>query len=233
MKTYKTILADPPWSYNDKRKDHGGADDHYSTMSVEEICNIGTNGGTKGKAFLNLEHWSAEVDDVAFLWLWVTNSFLIDGSATRVAEAWGFKPKQLLTWVKTRREWTQITEIATEDSIAVSPARVTVAPGGESVRGEEVTPEEFADAINEDGLQSGMGWITRGITEHILICTRGKYRELVKAKNRKNTIFAPRSRHSVKPDHQYDIIESICPGPYLELFARKRRDGWDAWGNEI
>lgn len=40
-------------------------------------------------------------------------------------------------------------------------------------------------------------------------------------------------RHSEKPDASYELIEAISPGPRLELFARRRRDGWHTWGNEI
>lgn len=29
-----------------------------------------------------------------------------------------------------------------------------------------------------------------------------------------------------------DIVESVSPGPYLEMFARRQRLGWDTWGNE-
>jgi N6-adenosine-specific RNA methylase IME4 len=42
----------------------------------------------------------------------------------------------------------------------------------------------------------------------------------------------PRGRHSEKPDAFYDLVESVSPGPYLELFARRQRLGWDTWGNE-
>lgn len=38
--------------------------------------------------------------------------------------------------------------------------------------------------------------------------------------------------HSAKPDAAYDEIEAISCGPYLELFARRQRLGWDSWGNE-
>ncbi len=41
-----------------------------------------------------------------------------------------------------------------------------------------------------------------------------------------------RSGHSVKPEAFLDIVEGVCPGPYLELFARRNRLGWDTWGNE-
>jgi N6-adenosine-specific RNA methylase IME4 len=42
----------------------------------------------------------------------------------------------------------------------------------------------------------------------------------------------PRGRHSEKPAAFYDLVESVSPGPYLELFARRQRLGWDTWGNE-
>ncbi len=40
------------------------------------------------------------------------------------------------------------------------------------------------------------------------------------------------SRHSQKPDAFMDLVESVSPGPYLEMFARRQRLGWDTWGNE-
>lgn len=47
-------------------------------------------------------------------------------------------------------------------------------------------------------------------------------------------IFSAIRRHSQKPQEQYDKIERLYPNRrYLELFARHKRDGWDAWGNEI
>jgi N6-adenosine-specific RNA methylase IME4 len=41
-----------------------------------------------------------------------------------------------------------------------------------------------------------------------------------------------RSKHSQKPEAFLDIVEQVSPGPYLELFARRNRLGWDTWGNE-
>jgi N6-adenosine-specific RNA methylase IME4 len=43
----------------------------------------------------------------------------------------------------------------------------------------------------------------------------------------------PRDEHSRKPDVFLDLVERVSPGPYLELFARRRRFGWGAWGDEI
>lgn len=40
-------------------------------------------------------------------------------------------------------------------------------------------------------------------------------------------------KHSRKPDDFFRVVESVSPGPYLELFARRKRHGWASWGNEI
>ena len=37
--------------------------------------------------------------------------------------------------------------------------------------------------------------------------------------------------HSMKPPAFGDLVESWSPGPYVELFARQPRLGWDAWGH--
>ncbi len=42
----------------------------------------------------------------------------------------------------------------------------------------------------------------------------------------------PRGPHSAKPEAFLDLVERVAPGPYLELFARRDRLGWDTWGNE-
>lgn len=38
--------------------------------------------------------------------------------------------------------------------------------------------------------------------------------------------------HSRKPEHFLDMVEQVSPGPYVELFARRHRMGWDVWGDE-
>lgn len=40
------------------------------------------------------------------------------------------------------------------------------------------------------------------------------------------------SMHSAKPEHFYDLVEQVSPPPYVELFSRRQRLGWDVWGNE-
>lgn len=77
----------------------------------------------------------------------------------------------------------------------------------------------------------GMGWYFRGDTEHVLFGVRGKA-PIDPALRESNHFAASRHGHSVKPDRFYELVERVSPGPYLELFARRRRYGWDVWGNE-
>ena len=42
-----------------------------------------------------------------------------------------------------------------------------------------------------------------------------------------------RGRHSAKPEAFQDMVETVSPGPYLELFARRHRPNWTVWGNEV
>jgi N6-adenosine-specific RNA methylase IME4 len=42
----------------------------------------------------------------------------------------------------------------------------------------------------------------------------------------------PRGEHSAKPEAFLDIVEQVSPGPYLEMFARRARFGWDYWGDQ-
>lgn len=49
----------------------------------------------------------------------------------------------------------------------------------------------------------------------------------------KSCISSPRRQHSRKPDEMYELIEKRSAGPYIELFARNTREGWDSWGNEV
>jgi N6-adenosine-specific RNA methylase IME4 len=49
---------------------------------------------------------------------------------------------------------------------------------------------------------------------------------------RQQLVVAPRREHSRKPDEVRERIERLLPGPYIELFARETRHGWDCWGNQ-
>lgn len=78
----------------------------------------------------------------------------------------------------------------------------------------------------------GVGFYFRNVTELVLFGVRGSMRTLQPGRTQVNVLATRKREHSRKPDEIYDIIESCSPGPYLELFARFRRPGWDQWGNE-
>ncbi len=77
----------------------------------------------------------------------------------------------------------------------------------------------------------GLGYYTRADSEPCFICRRGNPPR-VNNKSIRQTIEAPIRQHSRKPAEQYGLIEQLYDGPYLELFARESREGWDCWGNE-
>ncbi len=77
----------------------------------------------------------------------------------------------------------------------------------------------------------GLGHYTRGNPELCLLGMKGRLKR--KAKDVPQLILSQRREHSRKPDEQYERIERLFDGPYIELFARYRRPGWDAWGLEV
>lgn len=77
----------------------------------------------------------------------------------------------------------------------------------------------------------GVGHYLRNNTEHMILASRG--RAITPEKKPLSTWYQwPRSAHSEKPAASYELIEQVSLGPYLELFARRRRLGWDGWGHE-
>jgi N6-adenosine-specific RNA methylase IME4 len=77
----------------------------------------------------------------------------------------------------------------------------------------------------------GSGGVFYSNVEFILYCKRGS--PATPARLRSRWFDWPRSRHSAKPEAFQDMVESVSPGPYLELFARRLRLGWTVWGNEV
>lgn len=78
--------------------------------------------------------------------------------------------------------------------------------------------------------QIGTGHYFRGATEHVLFCVRGTLP--LRADDIRNWFEAPRTEHSAKPDVFYEIVERASYGPYLDMFARSPRAGWDVHGDE-
>jgi N6-adenosine-specific RNA methylase IME4 len=84
----------------------------------------------------------------------------------------------------------------------------------------------------------GLGRWSRGNTEPCLLATRGKPKRVSASVSQlvfwePEILTAPVTRHSAKPPEARDrIVELMGDLPRIELFARQRAPGWDAWGNE-
>jgi N6-adenosine-specific RNA methylase IME4 len=85
-------------------------------------------------------------------------------------------------------------------------------------------------ALDERSFFTGLGFWTRANPEPCLLATRG-YPKRRSADVRK-LVVSPRREHSRKPDEVYERISALCDGPYLEMFARTSRPGWDTFGSE-
>jgi len=83
-----------------------------------------------------------------------------------------------------------------------------------------------------EGIYSGLGHWTNGNAELCLFAKRGAPKRL--NKNVKQIQIYPRGRHSQKPPEiRGEILKLVGDLPRIELFARQKTDGWDAWGNEV
>jgi N6-adenosine-specific RNA methylase IME4 len=77
----------------------------------------------------------------------------------------------------------------------------------------------------------GMGRTVRAEHEICLIAKRG--RPAVRSHSVRSTFDAICEGHSQKPDVFYRIVEQLCDGPFVELFARRQRPGWTCFGDEL
>ena len=177
---YSTIVADPPWDYGTGALPHTVKRDGAIARGVDDM-----GFGTMTEAELCALPVASMATKDAHLYLWTTNAFMVE--AHSIARAWGFKPKTILTWVKTHHD---------------DPARVSMKTG----------------------------YYFRGATEHALFCVRGSL-PLAVDEGVPTAFLWPRvAQHSAKPDAFGDLVERCSPGPYLELFCRRPRLGWDSWG---
>lgn len=199
------ILADPPWKYDAGQSTRIAP--RYATMDTASICNIPVR---------------TIAAERALLLMYCTSSFLAEG--LRVLSAWGFQYKTTGVWVKASGE----IEIPPDTMAELFAAATTLVD----------SPTKFAQAIRaairEQGrikTQIGMGSYLRQAHEIILVGSRGGM--TADDRSISSVWHAPRGEHSVKPDVVLESIERLVPaGPYLEMFARRRRPGWVSWGND-
>ena len=91
------------------------------------------------------------------------------------------------------------------------------------------------EKIRKDGMPDGrgVGFYFRNVTEVLLFGVKGDHNRTLEAgRSQVNLIRAIKREHSRKPDEFIHLIENCSSAPFLEMFARGNRDGWDMWGNQ-
>lgn len=78
----------------------------------------------------------------------------------------------------------------------------------------------------------GIGYYTKSNCEVCLLGVKGKP---IKVSNSvSSVVIAPKETRSKKPDCVREKIVQLCGDiPRIELFCRDKKNGWDAWGNEV
>lgn len=124
--------------------------------------------------------------------------------AMQVIKAWGFTYAAGFPWLKVRRA-------------------------------DLVPPEHRPNGATIMAPIFGPGIWAQHCTELVLLARRGRpFGDQGNPRPaRKGIIIAPRQEHSRKPDELHEWIEAKFPSPRIELFARRPREGWTVWGNEV
>lgn len=92
---------------------------------------------------------------------------------------------------------------------------------------------EYKSACAWDKVVPGTGYWFRNQLELLLIGTRGSVPAPAMGSQPAQVHSIKRGKHSAKPDAFSDMIATMFPHtPKLEMFARKKREGWDTWGNQ-
>lgn len=206
---YRAVLADPPWKFITRSEKGMGRspDRHYHTMTIDEIKALPV---------------ASVCAKNAVLCMWVIDSHL--ELAMDVLKSWGFAYKTVgLYWAKTSKDgksfpmgtgfWTRANP---EHALQATLACRYCHDSGWFYGDPDLGPCGCGAGEQE--------------MERSLLATRGAPKRQDAGVPR--LIVAPRREHSRKPDETHDRIERLLPGPYLEMFSRTDRPGWDVWGDE-
>lgn len=146
--------------------------------------------------------------DDAVLFMWATWPLLDEAFA--LVNAWGFSYKTGLPWIKCAPEHNEDPEQQGFDFV-----------------GDFTLPVE--DQLARRRPAWGQGFWVKACTEPIFICTRGKAKAPA---DPMLGLISNRFEHSRKPETIHELARGL-EGPRLEMFARRRVDGFDLWGNQV
>ena len=205
---YALIYADPAWSYDNKGS-RAKADNHYPTMSITDLK--------------RLPVWDLAADDAILAMWWVPPMPL---EAIQLAEAWGFKVKNmcLFSWHKLNK----LAEKHIDRKLADWMATISMSEADDCWA---LTGADILTMIAEQ-TRMGLGNYTRSNVENVLVAVKGKGLPRLQA-DIKQMVMAPIGEHSVKPAEIREALEKLYGDvKRIELFSRSDAEGWDHWGNE-
>ncbi|PLW80741.1 hypothetical protein C0585_00900, partial [Candidatus Woesearchaeota archaeon] len=90
---------------------------------------------------------------------------------------------------------------------------------------------ELKSMVTWDKQHIGTGRWLRSQTEHCILAIKGK--PFFNNTKWSTLISEKRTEHSAKPEIFYKMVDEICAGRKLDYFARKKREGWDVYGDEV
>jgi N6-adenosine-specific RNA methylase IME4 len=240
---YATIVADPPWPYEERLKAGRREGFPYSTMDSHEI------------AALPVADLAAPG---AHLYLWTTNHYLPD--TFDIVKMWGFAYASTLVWCKAPKgkgvgsRYAITTEfIIHAQALGSRPPRAVKRAGALIKAAREAAGLTRAEVFHRVRGRKLTGLVERWEADislprpddwrrlqDLLPALAGiprpdvplpPPREPREVARVETTWWQwPRGAHSEKPPAFLDVIEQVSPGPYVELFARQPRLGWDSWG---
>jgi N6-adenosine-specific RNA methylase IME4 len=254
-KKYRTIVADPPWPITGFPKWgwKGGENPcPYPVMSIEDIAALPVrdlSDNLDGDALLYLwaiDQFLDEAFDVARAWGFHHAATLVWAKPPRPKGLGGVFPSNVEFILFCRRP-----KVVTRPDVL----RVTTYLADAAER----AGVSRADLDRAMGTSDMAGWWLSRIEYRCACPTLEQYAEvkrIVQAGDDMDALAAeinarkgttsfqpfermqgrwftwPRGKHSQKPEAFIDMVEQVSPGPYLEMFARRNRLGWDTWGNE-
>lgn len=234
---YGTIVADPPWHYDQRVGEFGheqrdGRASYvsrmpYSTMTLDEIRALSVGGLSRPGAHL---------------YLWTTSRYL--EASFGVARCWGFEPVTTLVWCKpvggvgpgggrfvSSTEFVLFCRDVSRSGAVIKAAREAAGLSRRElhaiVRGGKLTG--LVDNWELDlSFPTEVDW--KSMQQHLPALAALPYPGSKQTRVETTWFQWPRGPHSTKPAAFMDMVEQMSPGPYVELFSRTPRLGWDSWG---